>query len=108
MTPISVFVYLPVFHRLESPKHICLLGNKVWPDCLIGRLNGLYCANSPLMAIVVYAPAVTGLSKVGSVFAIGFVCTFYSTMGGLKAVFATDVFQALLSSFYHLVVTSKK
>ena len=50
---------------------------------------------------MVYAPAialeaVTGLPKVGSVFAIGFVCTFYSTMGGLKAVLATDVFQALL------------
>ena len=48
-----------------------------------------------------YAPAlalstVTGLSYLGSVFAVGCVCTFYSTLGGMKAVLVTDVFQSLL------------
>lgn len=29
-------------------------------------------------------------------FCLGFVCTFYSTIGGMKAVLITDVFQSLL------------
>lgn len=50
------------------------------------------------MGIVLYAPAlaleaVTGLSKTLSVLSIGLVCTFYSTIGGMKAVIITDVFQ---------------
>merc|ERR1711981_1264626 len=53
------------------------------------------------MGIVVYAPAlalsaVTGLSQLGSILAVGLVCTFYSTLGGIKAVLITDVFQSLL------------
>ena len=51
--------------------------------------------------IVVYAPAlalsaVTGLSKEGAIFAVGLVCTFYSSLGGIKAVLVTDVFQSML------------
>ena len=54
-----------------------------------------------ITGIVVYAPAlalstVTGLSYLGSVLAVGCVCTFYSTLGGMKAVLVTDVFQSLL------------
>ena len=53
------------------------------------------------MGIVLYAPslalsAVTGLTFPGSVVAVGLVCTFYSTLGGMKAVLVTDVFQSLL------------
>lgn len=72
------------------------------------------------MGIVLYAPAlaleaVTGISKTNAILAIGesesktgnfvnnkliefegFVCTFYSTIGGMKAVLITDVFQSLL------------
>ncbi len=52
------------------------------------------------MGIVLYAPAialsaVTGLSYTGSILGVGGVCTFYSTLGGIKAVLATDVFQSL-------------
>jgi len=48
--------------------------------------------------IVLYAPslaisAVTGIDTVLSVLSIGVVCTFYSTIGGMKAVLFTDVFQ---------------
>ena len=37
--------------------------------------------------------AVTGINKVLAVLSIGLVCTFYSTIGGMKAVLITDVFQ---------------
>ncbi|XP_077316964.1 sodium-coupled monocarboxylate transporter 2 isoform X1 [Lithobates pipiens] len=51
--------------------------------------------------VVVYAPAlalnqVTGFDLWGSVFATGIVCTFYCTLGGLKAVVWTDAFQMVV------------
>lgn len=53
------------------------------------------------MGIVLYAPAlaleaVTGMSKTFAILLIGFVCSFYSTIGGMKAVLLTDVFQSAL------------
>jgi len=39
---------------------------------------------------------VTGLHFEGAVIGIGLVCTFYSTLGGMKAVLMTDLFQSLL------------
>ena len=59
-----------------------------------------------------YAPAlalstVTGLPYLGSVFAVGFVCTFYSTLGGMKAVLVADVFQSLLmfAAIFAVIIT---
>lgn len=51
--------------------------------------------------VVLYAPslaleATTGIPKTTSIIIIGFVCAFYSSIGGIKAVLITDVFQALL------------
>lgn len=53
------------------------------------------------MGIVLYAPAlalsaVTGISKWASIIAVGFVCTLYSTTGGIKAILWTDVLQSFL------------
>jgi sodium-coupled monocarboxylate transporter 8/12 len=68
------------------------------------------------MGIVLYAPAlaleaVSGLSKALSVWTVGLVCTFYSTIGGMKAVIITDVFQVcenLLKIFYFVYFHTKK
>lgn len=51
--------------------------------------------------IVLFAPslaieATTGLSGNMSIVMIGLICTFYSAVGGIKAVLITDVFQGLL------------
>ncbi|CAF0857456.1 unnamed protein product [Adineta ricciae] len=53
------------------------------------------------MAIVLYAPAlalsqVTGLNVWISVVSIGVICTMYTTVGGMKAVMWTDVFQTII------------
>lgn len=53
------------------------------------------------MAMVLYAPsialgAITGLSVTTSITLVGLVCVFYSTIGGIKAVIITDVFQVIM------------
>lgn len=50
------------------------------------------------MGVVLYAPAlaleaVSGMSQSSAILIVGFVCVFYSTIGGIKAVIMTDVFQ---------------
>lgn len=81
------------------------------------------------MGIVLYAPAltleaITSISKENSILIIGeygtipveiynnlgvsagLVCTFYSTIGGMKAVLITDVVQALLmfGAIYSVII----
>ncbi|KAE8281549.1 Sodium-coupled monocarboxylate transporter 1 Electrogenic sodium monocarboxylate cotransporter [Larimichthys crocea] len=63
--------------------------------------------------IVIYAPAlalnqVTGMDLWGAVISTGVVCTFYCTMGGLKAVVWTDVFQlgVMLAGFLSVIIRS--
>lgn len=64
------------------------------------------------MSIVLYAPAlalsaVTGISKWTSIISVGFVCTLYCTLGGIKAVLWTDVFQSVLMFSAMMVIIIK-
>ncbi|KAL5019391.1 hypothetical protein ScPMuIL_005113 [Solemya velum] len=63
------------------------------------------------MAIVLYGPslalnAVTGLSLWGSIVAVSLVCTFYTTLGGMKAVVWTDTLQCciMLAGMFCLII----
>lgn len=54
-----------------------------------------------LTGVMLYAPslaleATTGLSSIMSILVLATICTFYSTIGGIKAVLVTDIFQGLL------------
>ncbi|XP_010604824.2 sodium/iodide cotransporter, partial [Fukomys damarensis] len=60
--------------------------------------------------IVIYAPAlilnqVTGLDIWASLLSTGIICTFYTTVGGMKAVVWTDAFQVvvMLSGFWAIL-----
>lgn len=64
------------------------------------------------MAIVLYAPAlalsaVTGTSKWTSIISVGAVCTVYCTIGGIKAVLWTDVFQSFLMFLAMIIIIIK-
>ncbi|NWW34680.1 SC5AC protein, partial [Panurus biarmicus] len=94
-------LYLPVFYRsgiTSTYEYLELRFNK------IVRLAAtlIYILQTILYTgIVVYAPSlalnqVTGFDLWGSVAATGIVCTFYCTLGGLKAVVWTDAFQMLV------------
>jgi Na+/proline symporter len=64
------------------------------------------------MSIVLYAPAlalsaVTGISKWASIISVGLVCTLYCTIGGMKAVLWTDVFQSILMFSAMIIIIVK-
>ncbi|NXA49283.1 SC5AC protein, partial [Nothocercus julius] len=94
-------LFLPVFYRsgiTSTYEYLELRFNKVvrFAATLIYILQTIL-----YTGIVVYAPAlalnqVTGFDLWGSVAATGVVCTFYCTLGGLKAVVWTDAFQMLV------------
>ncbi|KAM6214506.1 sodium-coupled monocarboxylate transporter 1 [Rhynchocyon petersi] len=95
---VSAEVFLPVFYKLgitSTYEYLELRFNKFVRLC--GTV--LFIVQTILYTgIVIYAPAlalnqVTGFNLWGAVVATGVVCTFYCTMGGLKAVIWTDVFQ---------------
>uniref|UniRef100_H0XII6 Sodium-coupled monocarboxylate transporter 1 n=1 Tax=Otolemur garnettii TaxID=30611 RepID=H0XII6_OTOGA len=95
---LSAEVFLPVFYKLgvtSTYEYLELRFNKYVRLC--GTV--LFVVQTILYTgIVIYAPAlalnqVTGFDLWGAVAATGVVCTFYCTLGGLKAVIWTDVFQ---------------
>lgn len=91
-------VTLPVFYRLELTsvyEYLDRRFNKVVRYAVV--ILELF-FSTLYLGIVVYAPAlalstVTGMNLTLSVLSIGIVCTFYTTIGGIKAVIWTDVFQ---------------
>ncbi|XP_072257203.1 sodium-coupled monocarboxylate transporter 1 isoform X1 [Pyxicephalus adspersus] len=108
---ISSEVFLPVFYRLgitSTYEYLELRFNKLVR--LIGTI--LFIIQTVLYTgIVIYAPAlalnqVTGFDLWGAVVATGVVCTFYCTMGGLKAVVWTDVFQVgiMVAGFSSVII----
>ncbi|XP_070847718.1 sodium-coupled monocarboxylate transporter 1 [Chaetodon trifascialis] len=104
-------VYLPVFYRLaitSTYEYLELRFNRA--TRLLGTV--LFIVQTILYTgIVIYAPAlalnqVTGMDLWGAVISTGVVCTFYCTMGGLKAVVWTDVFQlgVMLAGFLSVII----
>ncbi|XP_048467805.1 sodium-coupled monocarboxylate transporter 1-like [Rhincodon typus] len=95
---VSAEFFLPVFYRLNitsTYEYLLMRYNKIIRyigTCFFITQTVLY------TGIVIYAPAlalnqVTGFDLWGVLVSTGLVCTFYCTMGGLKAVVWTDVFQ---------------
>uniref|UniRef100_A0A8B9UV55 Solute carrier family 5 member 12 n=1 Tax=Anas zonorhyncha TaxID=75864 RepID=A0A8B9UV55_9AVES len=95
-------LFLPVFYQsgitstYEVSKYIIITDNS---HTLV--FHELFLLQILYTGIVVYAPSlalnqVTGFDLWGSVVATGIVCTFYCTLGGLKAVVWTDAFQMVV------------
>ncbi|KAM7387995.1 hypothetical protein PAMP_024199 [Pampus punctatissimus] len=96
---LTAFLFLPVFFRLGITST-----NEVYLKMRFGRGMQLLGSVQFLVAtllytgIVLYAPALilnqaTGLNIWVSLFSTGIICTLYTTLGGMKAVIWTDVFQ---------------
>ncbi|XP_051885587.1 sodium-coupled monocarboxylate transporter 2 isoform X3 [Pristis pectinata] len=102
-------LFLPVFYRsgiTSTYEYLELRFNRV----VRVAATMIYILQTILYTgVVVYAPAlalnqVTGFNLWGSVFATGIVCTFYCTLGGLKAVVWTDAFQMVVMVLGFLTV----
>lgn len=100
-TILTNHVFLPFFHNLSltsAYEYLEKRFNVLVRICasVIFMMNMLL-----YMGVVLYAPAlalnqVTGLSLSLSIVCIGLVCTFYTALGGLRAVVWTDTFQTFV------------
>ncbi|XP_061609959.1 solute carrier family 5 member 6a isoform X4 [Phyllopteryx taeniolatus] len=98
---IPAHVFIPVFYRLRlssAYEYLELRFNKTVRIC--GTVTFIF-QMVVYMGVVLYAPAlalnaVTGFDLWGAVLAMGLVCTLYTSLGGLKAVMWTDVFQTVV------------
>ncbi|XP_034015229.1 solute carrier family 5 member 6 isoform X2 [Thalassophryne amazonica] len=102
-------VFIPVLYRLRLSsvyQYLELRFSKAVQIC--GTLTFIF-QMVIYMGVCVYTPAfalnaVTGFKLWGAVLATGIVCTLYTTMGGLKAVIWTDVFQTVVMFVGQLAV----
>ncbi|XP_022109169.1 sodium-coupled monocarboxylate transporter 1-like [Acanthaster planci] len=101
VTLIAAHLYIPVFYRLGLTSVYEYLQLRFSHAAkLIGALAFIF-HMIVYMSVVLYAPAlainaVTGFSIWKSILTVGLVCIFYTTLGGIKAVVWTDVFQTLV------------
>ncbi|XP_064911438.1 sodium-dependent multivitamin transporter [Columba livia] len=98
---IPAHIFIPVFYRLRltsTNEYLELRFNKTVR--VFGTITFIF-QMVIYMGVVLYAPAlalnaVTGFDLWSAVLTMGLVCTLYTTLGGLKAVIWTDVFQTLV------------
>ncbi|KAJ8397681.1 hypothetical protein AAFF_G00436800 [Aldrovandia affinis] len=98
---IPAHIFIPIFYRLRltsAYQYLELRFNKTVRIC--GTVTFIF-QMVIYMGVVLYAPAlalnaVTGFNLWGAVLGMGLVCTLYTTLGGLKAVIWTDVFQTIV------------
>ncbi|KAM8874104.1 sodium/iodide cotransporter isoform 1-T4 [Spinachia spinachia] len=98
---LTAYLFLPVFFRLgitSTNQYLKLRFGRGMQ--LLGSIQFLV-ATLLYTGIVIYAPALilnqaTGLNMWVSLFSTGIICTLYTTLGGMKAVIWTDVFQILV------------
>ncbi|OXU26138.1 hypothetical protein TSAR_003324 [Trichomalopsis sarcophagae] len=100
-TPIICYGYMPVFFNLGAVSAYEYLDKRFGYGARISASFASWVQLLLYSGVVLYAPALaleatTGLSRLWSIIAIGLVCAFYSTIGGIKAVLITDVFQGVL------------
>ncbi|KAM4597585.1 sodium/iodide cotransporter-like [Polymixia lowei] len=98
---LTAYLFLPVFYRLGITSTNQYLKMRFGRQMqLLGSIQFLV-ATLLYTGIVIYAPALilnqaTGLNMWASVFSTGIICTVYTTLGGMKAVIWTDVFQIVV------------
>lgn len=100
-TPIAAYLFLPVFYDLQVVSVYEYLERRFGKATRLAMSATFIIQMVLYMAVVLYAPAValsavTGISKWLSIVSVGLVCTFYCTIGGMKAVLWTDLFQSIL------------
>ncbi|XP_039282301.1 putative sodium-dependent multivitamin transporter [Nilaparvata lugens] len=99
--PIVAYFFLPVYFKLQATSIFEYLEKRFGLKTRFMASLIYFMQTVLYMGVVLYAPAltleaITGLSADWAILATGLICTFYSTIGGIKAVIVTDVFQMIL------------
>ncbi|XP_056374100.1 sodium/iodide cotransporter [Hyla sarda] len=108
---LTAYIFMPMFYRLGVTSTYQYLEMRFARSVrLLGTIQFLV-GTMLYTGIVIYAPAlilnqVTGLDIWASLFSTGAICTFYTSVGGMKAVIWTDVFQVLvmISGFFAIAI----
>ncbi|XP_051791392.1 sodium/iodide cotransporter [Erpetoichthys calabaricus] len=108
---LTAYFFLPVFYRLR------ITSTNQYLRMRFGKTTQTLAALQFIMAtllytgIAIYAPAlilnqVTGIDIWASLLSTGLICTFYTTLGGMRAVIWTDVFQVIvmISGFLAIMI----
>nr|XP_047908402.1 sodium/iodide cotransporter [Anser cygnoides] len=110
-TLLTAHLFLPVFYRLGLTSTYEYLERRFSRRVRLCGTVQYIAATVLYTGIVIYAPAlilnqVTGLDIWASLLSTGAICTFYTTIGGMKAVIWTDVFQVfvMLSGFIAVII----
>ncbi|XP_078054787.1 sodium/iodide cotransporter [Mustelus asterias] len=108
---LTAYLFLPIFYRLRLTSTYEYLELRFSKGLRLCGTIQFTAATVLYTGIVIYAPAlilnqVTGLNIWVSILSTGFICTFYTTVGGLKAVVWTDVFQVItmMSGFIAIII----
>ncbi|GBN39921.1 Sodium-coupled monocarboxylate transporter 2 [Araneus ventricosus] len=98
---ITSYVFLPIYFANDVStayeyleKRFGQMTRKI--TSAMFAIQTLFFTSATLYAPALALSAVTSLSMWMSVISVGLVCTFYCTLGGMKAVLWADVFQAVL------------
>ncbi|XP_059804250.1 sodium-coupled monocarboxylate transporter 1-like [Hypanus sabinus] len=95
---ITCLIYIPLFYRLNIISTYEYINRRFGSAVKYEVIFAFLLYMSIYLGIATYAPAlalseVTGVNLWTSIMTTGFVCTLYTTLGGIKAVVWTDVFQ---------------
>nr|XP_039271187.1 sodium-coupled monocarboxylate transporter 1-like [Styela clava] len=105
----TISLYIPLFFRLNITSIYEYLQLRYsYPVRILGTIAFIV-QTTMYIGVMVYTPAlaftqVSGFNLWAAIFTTGIVCTAYTTVGGLKAVIWTDVFQGVVIMIIQVIV----
>ncbi|KAK8759657.1 hypothetical protein V5799_002711 [Amblyomma americanum] len=110
---VAAFVFLPMYYKMDITSINEYLEKRFMSTAIRNIASAVFILQTLIyLGVVLYGPSlalgsVTGLPVWASILLNGFVSTFYTAIGGIKAVVWTDVVQmVLIFASYIMVISS--
>lgn len=109
---LAAFMFLPMYYKMDITSINEYLERRFTSTLVRKLASGIFIVQTLLyMGVVLYGPSlalgsVTGFPVWASILLNGIVCTFYTSIGGIKAVVWTDVVQMILIYVGYIMVIS--
>jgi len=112
MLLLSAWIYAPIFYQTKVTSANEYLEKRFSKGVRLVGCSLFILQYVLYLAVVIFAPslalqAVAGVPMAASIISTGAVCTFYTTLGGMRGVVWTDVLQATIMILGLLVVIGK-